>query len=240
METPVPVEWVRRRGQRTLRLRVKLDKIVVSAPYRCPEREIRQFVVERLDWAIQAHADLVRKESAFDASLALKADRLLLRGEWKPVRVVHGPTGRRKWSWDETDELFTFILHPSIPTLTADIVKDVYKQLAGIELTERIAELGATLPFRWNRVFIRSQKTKWGTCSRDRHISLNWRLIKCPEPILDYLIIHELCHTVHFDHSAAYWRLVKSHYPDVEAADRWIKAHTPIVFADPVPKPATP
>lgn len=236
METPVPVEWIRRRGQRTLRLRVKLDKIVVSAPYRCPEREIRQFLVERLDWAIQAHADLVRKESAFDASLALTSDRLLLRGEWKAVRVVHGSTGRKKWTWDETDDLFTFILHPSVAALTADIVADVYKQLANIELTERINELGATLPFRWNRVFIRSQKTKWGTCSRDGHISLNWRLIKCPVTIWDYLIVHELCHTRHFDHSKAYWALVRSHYPDVDGANRWIRSNTRLVFADPVPE----
>ena len=235
METPVPVEWVKRRGQRTLRLRVKLDKIVVSAPYRCPERDIRQFVVERLDWAIRAHAELVRKESEMDASLALTSDSLLLRGEWKPVRVVHAPTGRKKWSWDETDDLFTFVLHPSIPALTPAIVKDVYKQLAGIELTERITELGASLPFSWNRVFIRSQKTKWGTCSRDGHISLNWRLIKCPVTIWDYLIVHELCHTTHFDHSKAYWALVRSHYPDVDEANRWIKSNTRLVFADPMP-----
>ncbi len=234
MGFPVPVEWIKRRGQRNLRLRVKVDKIVVSAPYRCSERDMRHFVEERMDWVLRVHADLVRKEMEMEASLATKSDHLLLRGEWKPVRVVNGPTGRKKWSWDETDDLFTIVLHPSIPSVTSDILIDIYKQLATIELTDRMQELGKTLPFRWNRIFIRSQKTKWGTCSRDKHISLNWRLIKCPVTIWDYLIIHELCHTVHFDHSKVYWALVESHYPDVDGANRWIKSNTRLVFSDPL------
>jgi len=235
MVFPVPVEWIKRRGQRNLRLRVKLDKIVVSAPYRCSERDMHAFVEERQDWVRKAHADLVRKEGEWASELSSRPDSIFLRGEWKRIDVIHGATGRRKWTWDESPELLTIILHPSLATLDASILAGFYKELATIELLARMDELSPSLPFKWNKVFIRSQKTKWGTCSRDKNISLNWRLIKCPVEIWDYLIIHELCHTVHFNHSKAYWDLVKSHYPDVDGANRWIKSNTRLVFADPLP-----
>lgn len=235
MVFPVPVEWIKRRGQRNLRLRVKLDKIVVSAPYRCSERDMRAFVEERQDWVRKAHADLVRKESEWTSELSSRTDSILLRGEWKRIVVIHGATGRRKWTWDESPELLTFILHPSVAALDPSILTAFYKELATIELLARMVELSPSLPFKWNKVFIRSQKTKWGTCSRDKNISLNWRLIKCPVEIWDYLIVHELCHTVHFDHSKAYWDLVKRYYPDVDGANRWIKSNTRLVFSDPLP-----
>lgn len=234
----LPVEWVKRRGQRTIRLRVMVDKVVVSGPARASDREMMRFLKEKDAWIRATHARLVSKHTDTERLLNDHADSLLIRGVWKQVLVEHVP-GLQRFQWDEHPDAIRFQL-PMRSAFDGKLVLAFYRELAAIELPARLEEVGTTHGFVWNRVFVRSQKTKWGTCSRDRHISLNWRLIKCPEPILDYLIIHELCHTVHFDHSTAYWRLVKSHYPDVEAADRWIKANTPIVFADPVPKPATP
>lgn len=68
------------------------------------------------------------------------------------------------------------------------------------------------LEFR--KVTIRSQKTRWGSCSARAHISLNDQLLFLPAKTVEYLMIHELCHTRHLNHSADYWRLVESHCPD--------------------------
>jgi hypothetical protein len=233
----LPVEWVKRRRQRNIRLRVLVDKVVVSGPLRASDRDMLRFLKEQDAWIRATHARLVTKTSEAERLLNAHADSLLIRGVWKKVMVEHVP-GLRRFQWDEHPDAIRFQL-PLKTAFDGKRVMAFYRELASIELPARLEEVGTAHGFTWNRVFVRSQKTKWGTCSRDRHISLNWRLIKCPEAILDYLIIHELCHTVHFNHSPAYWRLVRSHYPDVDAADRWIKTHTPVVFADPVPIPAT-
>jgi len=72
------------------------------------------------------------------------------------------------------------------------------------------------LPF--NQLNIRSQKTRWGSCNRDKNISLNIKLLFMPYRLVEYVMIHELCHTVHLNHSKRFWQLVKKHCPHHEQA----------------------
>ena len=85
-------------------------------------------------------------------------------------------------------------------------------------VAERALEMGVSP----NRVIVRDQKRCWGSCSSKRTISLNWRLIMAPEEILDYIIIHELAHLRHVDHSRRFWTLVERHCPDYPECEQWI------------------
>jgi hypothetical protein len=97
-----------------------------------------------------------------------------------------------------------------------------YKSVAKKQLIIRTQELAGKLGFTYNRIFIRNQRTKWGNCSKEGNISLNWRLIKAPLFVIDYLIIHELVHTVISNHSSKFWTLLKSYYPDYKQAVGWL------------------
>ena len=74
-------------------------------------------------------------------------------------------------------------------------------------------------------VSIRSQKTRWGSCGRNGHISLNWRLMLMPEWVRDYVLVHELMHLRRMDHSPAFWRHVQAVYPDYRVARQWLRRH---------------
>ena len=74
-----------------------------------------------------------------------------------------------------------------------------------------------------NRVTVRAQKTRWGSCSARGTLSLNWRLIHAPPEVVDYLIIHELMHRREMNHSARFWKLVAQACPDYPAAEQWLK-----------------
>ncbi|MFC2062531.1 M48 family metallopeptidase [Chloroflexota bacterium] len=76
---------------------------------------------------------------------------------------------------------------------------------AKLVLTGRLQQLAAKHEFTYNRVFIRNQKTRWGSCSSKNNISLNMKLVKLPEELIDYVILHELAHTRKKDHSKAFW-----------------------------------
>lgn len=84
----------------------------------------------------------------------------------------------------------------------------------------QVAE-AAGLPF--NKVTVRMQKSRWGSCSRKKTISLNAKLLFLRHEVVRYLLIHELCHTVHMNHSDAYWRFVASHEPDFKHWDHEIR-----------------
>jgi predicted metal-dependent hydrolase len=92
-------------------------------------------------------------------------------------------------------------------------------------LSSRLLDLAAQHRLTVTRVSIRDQRTRWGSCGRDGHICLNWRLLLMPGWVSDYVLIHELMHLRRMDHSAAYWRLVASACPEYETARQWLRAN---------------
>ncbi len=77
----------------------------------------------------------------------------------------------------------------------------------------------------FQRITIRDQKTRWGSCSARGTLSFNWRLMLAPPAVLDYVVVHELCHLTHMNHSAAFWALVESVCPDYRIHRKWLKEH---------------
>lgn len=77
----------------------------------------------------------------------------------------------------------------------------------------------------YSRITIRNQKTRWGSCSSKGTLSFNWRLMLAPPAILDYVVVHELCHLRHMDHSPAFWQAVGEVFPDYASARKWLRKH---------------
>jgi predicted metal-dependent hydrolase len=79
------------------------------------------------------------------------------------------------------------------------------------------------IPYR--RLSIRGQKNRWGSCSRNGTVSLNWKLMFLPEPIIDYVIVHELAHIREMNHSAKFWDIVQNFCPDYKRYRRYLKTY---------------
>ena len=97
------------------------------------------------------------------------------------------------------------------------------RALARQVLPPRLLELAAQHGLAVARVSIRDQRSRWGSCGRDGHICLNWRLVQMPEWVRDYVLVHELMHLRRLDHSPKYWALVAAACPDFERARRWLR-----------------
>ncbi|MGE3509915.1 MAG: M48 family metallopeptidase [Vicinamibacterales bacterium] len=93
------------------------------------------------------------------------------------------------------------------------------------ELPARLLELAARFDLTVKKVSIRNQRWRWGSCSRQAHICLNWRLIEMPEWVRDYVLIHELMHLRRMDHSPAFWRHVAAACPEYREARLWLRRH---------------
>ena len=99
------------------------------------------------------------------------------------------------------------------------------KGLARVMLPERLLALAAIHGLTVSRVSIRNPKGRWGSCSRNGSISLNWRLVRMPDWVRDYVLIHELMHLKQMNHSPAFWALVAAAYPRFEEARAWLRAN---------------
>jgi len=105
------------------------------------------------------------------------------------------------------------------------VIERQLRALASVELTVRVAELAAQHQFSVQRVTVRNQKSRWGSCSRRGTLSLNWRLIQTPVHVRDYIILHELAHLRQMNHSRRFWQEVEQLCPEYRAAEIWLKAN---------------
>jgi predicted metal-dependent hydrolase len=120
----------------------------------------------------------------------------------------------------------------SLPAGIADFrpsVENYLWSLAEKELLPRVAQLAALHQLTYRRAVVRNQRSRWGSCSPKRTISLNWRLIQAPPFVRDYLIVHELMHLREMNHSPRFWRSVESAYPDYAKAESWLDQHSQLL-----------
>lgn len=100
-----------------------------------------------------------------------------------------------------------------------------YRQAAREYIPRRVEHYLPMTGGRYERITIRAQKTRWGSCSAKGTLSFNWKLMLAPPGVLDYVVVHELCHLTHMNHSREFWEAVERVMPDYRTRRRWLKEH---------------
>jgi hypothetical protein len=101
------------------------------------------------------------------------------------------------------------------------------RELVHMLVEEEAAELGVEV----ERIQIRDQRTRWGSCSSAGNLSFNWRLVLAPFDVLDYVVVHEVCHLREANHSRRFWRLVETRRPGWREQKTWLDEHGPELLA---------
>jgi predicted metal-dependent hydrolase len=94
------------------------------------------------------------------------------------------------------------------------------KEKSRLIVTDKVKEFNQYYNYDYNRIFIRNQKTRWGSCSGKKNLNYNYRLALLPEKYLDYVVVHELCHLKEMNHSRNFWSLVSETVPNYKAIKR--------------------
>ena len=106
--------------------------------------------------------------------------------------------------------------------LTAEELAALKKE-ARVVLTELTEEYAGAYGFKYSRISIRAQKSRWGSCSRDGNLNYNCLLMLAPESVQRYVVVHELCHLREMNHSRRFWELVEINCPNWRKERRWLK-----------------
>ena len=109
-----------------------------------------------------------------------------------------------------------------------------YRQQAERLIKKRADELCHRLGVTYGRLSIRRAKTRWGSCSHKGNLNFNWKLLMAPEPVIDYVIIHEVAHLKEMNHSKNFWKLVAEHCPKWRNHRKWLKRHEAELAARPL------
>lgn len=183
-----------------------------------------------VDAFVKAHSANVRdverrvqqRRAAFEAGHPLESGaQLLVRGKPVTLRVE---TAERKSARLNGGELVLRAPQTDRDTLRA-LVRKALSEEALKEIRILIAEHAPALGVQPGRIAIREQKSRWGSCSNRDNLNFNWKLMLAPPEALEYVVVHELCHLIEFNHSQRFWRLVESRMPEYEIVKKWLKDH---------------
>lgn len=215
----VPLMLVRNPRARRYVLRLRPDGTArVTIPRGGSMAEARRFAERNTDWLqgqfqrLTAHP---RRPKEW-----LVGMKILFRGE--PVQIEDA--SRHGQSLVQFGNEVIQVANPAADLRPA--VEKHLRKMAALELPPRVVQLAALHGIEVRRITVRNQRSRWGSCSRRRTISLNWRLIQAPEFVRDYICLHELVHLREMNHSARFWREVARVCPDYELAERWLKQHS--------------
>jgi predicted metal-dependent hydrolase len=204
-----------RRSERARRVRVTVDAsrgVEVVLPRRAAEREAEAAVRELAPWIERRIRELERAQAAVAARGAL----VPYLGELLSVRSEPGRTRVHR----RGSELLTPSGADRDPAL-----ERWYRRTARAEIAPRLERACSLAGSSYSKLTIRGQRTRWASCSRSGAMSFNWRLLLAPEPVLDYVVWHEVCHLQVMDHSPRFWALLATRCPDYREQARWLRRH---------------
>ena len=182
-------------------------EVVVKLPQRFSGRYAEKLVDENTGWILAALARAAEKRPPETAFACGEGDALPLLGVSHPV-YASGPRGYRDGAF--------YLPGGTVEERMAQ-AEETYRELAGTLLPTLAARYGEMLGLRPAGIKIGRANGSWGYCKRDGRITFTWRLVCQPEDFVRYVVVHELCHLAHFDHSPAFWEMVGRAAPDWKA-----------------------
>lgn len=212
----VPLWFCRNRRARRYILRVQPDGSArVTVPRGGSLGEARSFAERHAAWV---EKQLTKRQARPRLPSEWRPDSIiLLRGE--PTTIQPLPDGRGILIGDQS------ICADNLAVDLRPIVERHLWRLAAKELAVRTWELARAHQVLIRQVSVRNQRSRWGSCSHQGTISLNWRLVQTPDWVQDYIIIHELMHRREMNHSSRFWRHVERACPLWKEAEKWLKEH---------------
>ena len=207
---------IEKKRVKNLSLRVISENtVLIRIPFSCSEKRALDFVTSKEAWIEKQFEKLKNRKDIF-----LKDGEVLLFGEGYAFKIA--PEREKRFEvFSERKEI-----ESGIDLRAPEFIDSFYQNFSKIYFSQRILKIANEKKFTFKRLTVREQKTRWGSCSSSGAISLNLKLIKTPKLVIDSVIIHELCHTVHANHSKYFWALVNRHDPHEKESSNWLKTYS--------------
>ncbi|MGN1181091.1 MAG: M48 family metallopeptidase [Suilimivivens sp.] len=198
--------------------------LIVKAPYFVRNYEVEAFVRSKADW-IEATAIRLKREKEKRENTRLKlesGDMLPFLGEQRVLTVIREDRKRAKVNC-AMERLLVFVPYDAGYEYRREALEKWYRKEASVIIGEKAEEYASRLNVAFKDIHIKDQKSRWGSCSSKGNLNFNWRLVMAPESVLDYVVIHELCHLRYMDHSEHFWNLVSGVCPAYRQYRKWLK-----------------
>lgn len=214
------VEIIRTDRRKTADIRVEDGAVSIVVPKSTASERIDQLLLAKRSW--------IQEKIAIQSDMAPVHDKQYVSGEafpylgrnyrlktqqgnFAPVRLVQGRL------------LVQAPLGSAQPHVIRNALVRWYKRQASQKLAEKVARFAPTVGVEPNGVCIKTFKSRWGSCTAKGKLEFNWQIVMAPNRMVDYVVIHELCHLIRHDHSPEFWKEVARVMPDYQQCRDWLK-----------------
>ena len=211
-----PIEVIRTNRKKSASVQVVDCQVQVIIPQGLSDVRIEQIIREKTSWI----RDKLRKQSL----MRPKKPKEYVSGE---AFAYLGKNYRLKLA-QGSSEAVKLTLGKLVVGADTDIKRDLtswYMQHAEKRLNEKVARFAQVIGVEPNSVKVKDYKSRWGSCSSLGDISFHWAIIMAPHYIVDYVVVHELCHMIHHNHSPAFWQQVEKVLPNYSECRGWLKVN---------------
>jgi predicted metal-dependent hydrolase len=234
LEKVGPVTIYRKKQATRIKITIKPGgEIRVSIPWAASFQSGEKFLIDKQLWIEKTLEKLARKPSS---------NKLISEGNIFTTRnfryeVAPAAISKVRIRYSKEEKVVCLEYPKEKPIETPDIQKSLKKVIEGVLRFEakrflpvRTAELASKMGYQINRVTIKNNKTNWGSCSNLKNINLNLHLMRLPDRVIDYIIVHELVHTVIPNHGLKFKATMKKYFPDSPELEKEVKKIRPECF----------
>lgn len=213
--------------RKTIAIFVEPDqKVLVKAPIQASKEEIHRIVEKKAAWIAAKREEIAKYQPKHQELITGR--QLWYQGKTYSLQILTEADGERakqdRQSELSGDKIIVYSNQGQEAEIRQSLMQWYYRE-AGQWISQRVEYYNNSLKETINRICIKDQKSRWGSCSSKRNLNFNWRIILAPPEVADYVVVHEMCHLRHLNHSAQFWSEVAAILPDYKERRQWLREH---------------
>jgi predicted metal-dependent hydrolase len=226
------IKIIRKKGIKNFNIRLKpFDPVTLTAPNRASNHQILDVIFRKKAWILEKQ----KINRTIENARTTFEENSIIKTYSSTFTIKKGNTNRMQLQGSKPE--FRILVPEKISTKTPEfqegireIIHFVLRSEAKLYLPKRVHELASKFDFRYGKLSFRNNKSRWGSCSNRGNISLNIHLMRLPEHCIDYIIIHELCHTKHPNHGPGFKNLLYTIMPEAPKIEKELRNYRTQIY----------
>lgn len=220
-----------KRSSRRKRLSITIERdrsIVVHAPLSTSEDKIREVVESKRQWIYEKtrHAQKYETLPHPPGKELVNGESALYLGHHYKIEIIKNGSNEIQFE-------HRFLIPVALSEKKGrTVLRDWYIDQAKSVVIPRVNRFAKDLGVEFSKAKISDSRYRWGSCTTKDNLNFNWRLIKAPMYVVDYVVVHELAHLLESNHNPRFWNIVRAQSPKMEKAKQWLKAHGQLLEED--------
>lgn len=206
-----------KKRKKTIGFKIVDKTLNIISPLRVSKKFLLSFLEKKKDWVLE------RIKKSTEKKKLIQDNKILFLGQRIDIKILESPLLVNGGFCELKDnELIVNISKNWQNTLLESVVINWYKKESFEIISKKVSFYANTFNFQYGTIAIRDQKTIWGSCNSKNNLSFNWKAIFFNNDVINYLVVHELVHTIHKNHSKKYWQAVENILPNYKELNKML------------------